>query len=175
MALIQELISYIIVIILLSDLWLVYDACHPNLPQQRTRAVFGRHDCEGNMRSPVCPSGPSVSEWCNGAVQRSESAFNLESLSLNCRTFRKITAERNNLIRVCCAWHYLSVVGEWLHNSVTVPAQKLSTVGKMGESSQQSCLVGTEFKLPSFSHPALLIDSVLFVWDLLKQCKWPFT
>lgn len=62
-----------------------------------------------------------------------------------------------------------------MHTGVAVPAKKISTVGKMGEgeSLQPSCLVGTEFKLASVSHPALLIYSVLFVSDVLKHWKWP--
>lgn len=31
---------------------------------RRLWAVFGRHDCERNMSSPVGPAGPAVSEWC---------------------------------------------------------------------------------------------------------------
>lgn len=57
-----------------------------------------------------------------------------------------------------------ALASQFLHKSF----QQLE---QWGESSQQSCLVGTEFKLSAASH--MLICSVLFVSDLLKQWKWP--
>lgn len=70
-------------------------------------AVFGRHDCEGNVRSPVCPAGPSVSEWRNSESQRLILSHCLSALGHS----EKLQEREKNLIRVGCARHYLSFVG----------------------------------------------------------------
>lgn len=173
MDVVQELISYIIIVIFLSDLCPVYDACPPNLPQHKDSALLLAGVIAKATREALFVPR-DLFFFFIWLLQRRELAFNLESLSLGSWTFWEIAAERNNLIRVDCAQHYPLVVRVWLRTGVTVSTWTLSTVRKMEAGACCFKVARLALNLNGLlTRPLLFIYSVLFVSDLLTQWKWP--